>query len=1374
MVKANTGLLSLCVLVLGAACADSTQDAPLPSSPKVKATHRALGEGPAAQVLDVGTGAENALAPRAASLTPAGSTLLFSADDGVSGRELWRLTSGGPALVADLAPGNASASPSQLFYSRGLTFFSATNGQQGLELWRTDGTTAGTVLLKDILPGAGSSRPAHFAEFSGYVFFSADDGDKGNELWRTDGTPEGTLRLSDLYLGAGDGNPRAFTELEGKLYFTGVGNGGTRQLWRSTGALYGTERLGANVTVSTSATPRELVRLGRYLLFAGDDGGGGNELWRTDGTAAGTVRVKDIRPGAESSDPVQLTVMGGAVYFVANDGTSGRELWRTDGTAAGTQPVGELIAGNNTVETPDALEATSSRLYFRLKDGTGTPSALYVTDGSAAGTQRLVDFKGSLGGRGPLELKAQGDTLFFTGSQTIPVNFGIEVWTSNGTVAGTRRLGNNLLPDSTTAPVPGSFTPFGDTMYFTAIAPGTGLDPDPAVPTLWQSRGDVASTRPVGSDLVPAPTRGASPVPFVPWNGDLYFTSFEPYTASQLWRTRGSAATTESLATIVPRIELQFSATQGITSLTPLGDALYFASLAKVSSGYQLWKTRGSAATSAEVTSKVSLALYDYPNPIELTAFNGALYFAGRDASHGVELWKSDGTDAGTVLVKDLVPGSQDSIPLRLTPFNGALYFIAQDADGGRGLWKTDGTEAGTVQVADIRDVGGRSAVVSLAGALQGALYFVASAADTGSELWKTDGTSVSRVTDLAPGVQDSGPDHFVRLGDTFYFTATDGSSGVELWKTDGTPAGTSRVRDINPGPGSSLPAALTAMGGTLYFTATDGTTGPELWKTDGTSAGTSRVKDILPGPRGGVLAESLYALTPENLLLFSANDGVHGTELWRSDGTEAGTFLLHDIAPWQLGSDPSGFTLYGDSIFFSASDGRHGQEPWSLPRARLTNSTPPHITCPANLVVEAQQSLGAPVTFAPAVATDDDATLPPAVSYSHDSGGFFVFGTTTVTATARDSAGLVDQCAFQVTVRDTTAPEVHCPTSLTVEAMNVSGATVRFSEPWATDAVTHTPVLSTSHPSGSVFPLGDTSVTVTATDERGNSNQCAFTVSVRDTQVSMLSCPADQFVEAQGPGGQSVSWPPARASDTVSQVTVTYDPAPDSVFPVGTTAVQVTATDEAGNQTRCSFRVVLQDTTPPRLACPLPLELEATGPEGAPAEFLVALVVDSVSSVSVSSEPASGASFPVGETSVRVLARDEAGNTSECRFPVRVQDTLPPLLTCPQTVNVAEGPVSVKLPTPSATDRVTVEPELTLSPASGSVFQPGDTDVAVTARDAAGNSAQCTFTVHVDKAKSGCSASPSSPDALGWLGLLSLLAFSARRGVRFSFRGVR
>ena len=115
---------------------------------------------------------------------------------------------------------------------------------------------------------------------------------------------------------------------------------------------------------------------------------------------------------------------------------------------------------------------------------------------------------------------------------------------------------------------------------------------------------------------------------------------------------------------------------------------------------------------------------------------------------------------------------------------------------------------------------------------------------------------------------------------------------GNELWKTDGTAAGTVLVKDINPGgysgyggyyPDSSFPANLTNVGGTLFFTANDGINGAELWKSDGTTAGTVMVKDISPGAYYGLISSNPANLTNVGgKLFFSANDGNHRPELWK------------------------------------------------------------------------------------------------------------------------------------------------------------------------------------------------------------------------------------------------------------------------------------------------------------------------------------------------------------------------------------------------------------------------------------------------------------------------------------------------------------
>ena len=156
-------------------------------------------------------------------------------------------------------------------------------------------------------------------------------------------------------------------------------------------------------------------------------------------------------------------------------------------------------------------------------------------------------------------------------------------------------------------------------------------------------------------------------------------------------------------------------------------------------------------------------------------------------------------------------------------------------------------------------------------------------------------------VRDIVPGRGDSQPRSLTNVDGTLFFVAESRRRGRELWRSDGTRAGTKLVRDIRPGKMDSAPRELANFDGTLVFRADDGVHGAELWRSDGTRAGTKLVRDIRPGPVGSLGPVSPYpsvATQAGGTLFFKADDGVHGFEPWRTDGTEAGTTLVRDIRP--------------------------------------------------------------------------------------------------------------------------------------------------------------------------------------------------------------------------------------------------------------------------------------------------------------------------------------------------------------------------------------------------------------------------------------------------------------------------------------------
>jgi ELWxxDGT repeat protein len=170
-----------------------------------------------------------------------------------------------------------------------------------------------------------------------------------------------------------------------------------------------------------------------------------------------------------------------------------------------------------------------------------------------------------------------------------------------------------------------------------------------------------------------------------------------------------------------------------------------------------------------------------------------------------------------------------------------------------------------------------------------------------------------------------------VTLNGTLFFRANDGVHGWELWKSDCTEAGTVLVKDIFDGPNGSSPHNLVASSGPdgdwVYFNASDGVHGSELWRSDGTAAGTAMVIDIHPTGAGD--PDGLLVI--DGTLYFAADDGTNGTELWTSDGTAAGTTLVMDINPGPSGSSPHNLTVVGDMLYFAANDGTHGKELWAM-----------------------------------------------------------------------------------------------------------------------------------------------------------------------------------------------------------------------------------------------------------------------------------------------------------------------------------------------------------------------------------------------------------------------------------------------------------
>jgi uncharacterized repeat protein (TIGR01451 family) len=349
-----------------------------------------------------------------------------------------------------------------------------------------------------------------------------------------------------------------------------------------------------------------------------------------------------------------------------------------------------------------------------------------------------------------------------------------------------------------------------------------------------------------------------------------------------------------------------------------VGNTAFFS--AKGSLGRELWKTDGTLEGTVLVK---DINPNGDSSPYGFTSLNGAVYFGADDGVHGIELWKTDGTTQGTVLVRDIIYGGGSSYPGSFINVNGTLLFSAANfvSSGGFGsisyeLWKSDGTAQGTRLVKDI-DPTLRGSSPSELTNVNGTLFFIADDGTTGREIWKSDGTGQGTVLVKDINVNnyyDLAPRFLTNVNGTLFFAATDGASGIELWKSDGTPQGTVLVKNIRPGYLESFPTDLTDVNGTLFFTADNGTAGRELWKSDGTTAGTVLVKDINPGSNGSNTVSSsptTQFAAVNGTLFFSADDGTGGRELWKSDGTAQGTVLVKDIFPGVHSTSSTPYSSY-------------------------------------------------------------------------------------------------------------------------------------------------------------------------------------------------------------------------------------------------------------------------------------------------------------------------------------------------------------------------------------------------------------------------------------------------------------------------------
>jgi ELWxxDGT repeat protein len=377
-----------------------------------------------------------------------------------------------------------------------------------------------------------------------------------------------------------------------------------------------------------------------------------------------------------------------------------------------------------------------------------------------------------------------------------------------------------------------------------------------------------------------------------------------------------------------------------------LGDLLLFGASDDRSSnpadgilGYELWRTDSTREGTFLLADLIPGPESSPFGPTGFVPLAGSILFG-----NGTDLWRTDGTTTGTVIVAQVEKGPS-------TMLVNTLLFVGQDAQSRVGLWRTDGTAEGTVlvQALDAPVQGGTSFYgwrdrFGLATLGEKAILVASSKEEAPAisefdtdvprvgppidAIWVSDGTPTGTrlISELQQSQgQSASPAPFVAGGYAFFVSSSGGQvpEYYTLWRTDGTEAGTIPLAPVWTGYlGSSSVLAATIAGNRVFFSTGTPDTGIEMWLTDGTAAGTGMVLDIQPGP-GSSLNKSGRARNDiwiGGQLLFEADDGVHGTELWVSDGTAAGTHILADIRLGSTGSFPSDRIEMNGAAYFTAA----------------------------------------------------------------------------------------------------------------------------------------------------------------------------------------------------------------------------------------------------------------------------------------------------------------------------------------------------------------------------------------------------------------------------------------------------------------------
>lgn len=745
------------------------------------------------------------------------------------------------------------------------------------ELWATDGTVAGTHQVMDF----NGILPERAIKFRNQLIFSLKTAQTGRELWRSDGTEAGTHIITDLDPGRDDGATYEFVATEEAVIFNGTNGTAYSHLFRTDGTAAGTSAITGRNN-SGFSNPYGMVQVNGIVYFID-----GERLGRTDGTTEGSYAIA-IGQGANTVKPQQLMASGNDLYFFngTNLGRPVLQLYRWSNGQSQPEMVTELNSYTRTME----MVLYKGKSYFFAWDADhGTE--LWQSDGTTAGTHMVVDLTPGAANGAQGSVKVGGDYLYYLS----PNGQNIRLASYNATT-GTTGIIKDFGPATVTASA-GALGSNGQGLYFQWSSFKDGS-------VVYHTQGTAESTtvlRDLGTSHAPATDFTD---PWVLYNGYYYFVAHDGEHGQCVWKSDGTTAGTILFKDVHPDTPYG-----DVANLVVAGNTLYFSERTASNKPTRVWRSDG---TPEGTVPHAELIVDGSPAHILIAnAVNGALMVCAENWPYGQRQWLAVSRGAETAVpctplaiigVKPIYPAVDDTFGLFTWPSPGV----------GWELWRTDGTPAGTSMVKDLSPETSATGSATEFRMLLGKYAF--------GDLYVTDGTSDGTRPFFNCGANClKGQFSMFEHDGVVYFTGLDATHGWAMYKTDGNT--TEFLNDPKPGAVSTGgPFAYVFLNGRILYTNNmtyNDFVGNELWTMD---LATGQHQKIYSSP--GKITPGTW---PVNGRYYFTNSTYQtGTELWSSDGTAEGTRMVRDIQPGEGSSNPKGLTALNGALYFIAtSNGR-------------------------------------------------------------------------------------------------------------------------------------------------------------------------------------------------------------------------------------------------------------------------------------------------------------------------------------------------------------------------------------------------------------------------------------------------------------------